>query len=239
MIVFPLETPLLPPSAVIEENRDAKALASTAPPSPNRRRQILTRRRKGRITTTNKKTKAVSFETGPDGSLVTHVFQYNDHDDVDYAELYTQDDDVFQCRQDCMTAVRSTCRYNPEYRKAVVRFFRTRSLQYTEADLDMLNGSICRGLERKLSKVFVSHRQWVVDRVLKMQDMDNDEECMRFFLKRASQPAVGFARLMATSDRKAADQIYSEESDEFFLYSGVYWSDSIRSLESTDSVETV
>eukprot|EP00977_Amphora_coffeiformis_P017641 scaffold5833_cov165-Amphora_coffeaeformis.AAC.15 len=238
MIVFPLETHLLPPAIAIEESKDVKPLVSTAPPSPNRRRQILTRRRKGRVIKATKATKSVAFEADSEGSLATQVFEYDDHDHVDTTELYTQDGDVFRCRQDCLRAVRSTCKYDPEYRKAVIQFFRSRSLRYTEADLDMLGESICRGLERKLSKVFISHRRWAVDGVLKMQDMDNDEECMRFFSKRASQPGVAFARLMAIADRKAADQIYLEESDEFFIYSGIYWSDSSRSLESTDSVDT-
>ena len=239
MIIFTLESPIVPGDSVVinEKSKDVKQAVNT-PTTPNRRQQILTRRRKGRVTKATT-TKSVSFETDSEGYLTSHVYEYDDHDEIDPVELYTQDEDVNRCRQDCLRAVRTTCKYDPEYRKTVVQIFRSRSFQHTEDDLDMLSGSICRGLERKLSKVFVTHRRWVVGGVLNMQDTDNNEECMRFFSKRASQPSVGFSRLMATADRKAADEIYLEESDEFFLYSGKYWSDSSRSLESTDSVDTL
>lgn len=245
MIVFNIESPILAGESS-SDNKVAKPHRRSCPraSTPSRRR-ALTRRRKGRVSKTNNNVvnKSVSFACCPfdDETVAVQVHEYDEHDDMDRTQVHSQDYDIKQCRENCLNAVRTTHKEDPGYRKHIVQIFRSRNFAYTEQDLDMLSGSICRGLERKLCKIFSQHRRWAVEGVLHMQD-NNDEECMRFFSKRASQPCVNFARLLAIADRKAADEIYAHETDEdlaSLLSAGNYWSDSSRSLESTDSIDTV
>ena len=246
MIVFDLESPILA-AETSSENTDivpkqsvVVTQARSSTPTTGRRQVLTRRRRKGRVVKTAK-TKSVSFATGPvQGSVAVDVYEYDEHDDYDPTAVHSQDYEMQQCRENCLQAVRTMNKVAPDYRKQIVRIFRTRNFQYTQDDLDMLGGSLCRGLERKLGKIFSSHRRWAVDGLVHMQD-SNDDECMRFFSKRASQPCVNFARLLALADRKVADEIYAQDNDHASLYSDSsnYWSDSSRSLESTDSIDTV
>ena len=197
MIIIPQsESPILADARLTESKLD-KLLVLSQPlhATTVNRRQILTRRRKGRVVKASSG-KSVSFEMNQQGEVSEHIQKYDEHD-FDPCDVYSQDYEMSQCRESCMSTVRAAAKNDPEYRKHLVQIFRTRSYQYTEDDLDMLGGSVCRGLERKLSKVFCSHRRWAVDGVLKMQETNNNQECMRFFSKRASQPCVNFARLLA------------------------------------------
>ena len=209
--------------------------------------KALSKNGKRRIAKLSSK-KTVSFDE------FYEVQEYDEHD-FDPREVYSQADELQDTRQDCLDTVRANHQSNPAYRTRVIKAFRTRNFRHTDDDLEMLSASPCRGLERKLSKVFNTHRRWAVEGVLKMQETRNDRECLRYFSKRASQPCVAFARLLAKADRKAANAIYEEDSDDFTsrssefsetselseysTHSSNYWSDSSRSLWSTDTMDTI
>lgn len=193
-----------------------------------------------------KKSKSVTFSTDQEGEITVHVCEYVEHDNVETSQVYSQDTELRESRRECHKTVQATYRNDPNYHTNVIRLFRSRGFHHSEGDLQMLSTSPCRGLERKLSPVFGTHRRWAIDGVMKMQETDNNQECMRFFSKRASQPCVNFARLLATADRKAADEIYSEDdvcssqhSSCGSSYFGNYWSDSSRSLASADSLDSM
>jgi hypothetical protein len=187
--------------------------------------------KKGKKTQTEKK--AVSFDDHEN-------IQEYDASDFDPVDVYSQSFELEAWRTAAIETVRTNHEKHPEYRERVLQAFRRQNYRYTEDDLDKLGESVCRGLERKLSKIFITHRQWTVNGLLKMQDIENNHECMRFFSKRASQPCVDFAKMLAVADRRAADRIYGE--DELFTlssHSTNYWSDSSRSLESADTIDTI
>lgn len=206
------------------------------------RRQVLSttrRRTKGRAFKL-RKSKSVTFSTDEQGEITTHVREYDECvSDEERSQVYSQDADLRESRRHCHETVQATYRNDPDYRKNVIRMFRSRGFHQCERDLAILSDSPCRGLERKLSPIFGNHRRWAIGGVMKMQETENNQECLRYFSKRASQPCVNFARLLATADRKAADEIYFDDASNHSSSSLTnYWSDSSRSLESTDSIDT-
>jgi hypothetical protein len=232
IIIPPKDAPLALSSA--KQKTGEQALGSTHPAGyqPDRR-SVLSRRRKGRAIASTA-SKSVSFGTGecPFVSTSLHIYE---NQMTNPREVHAQQDEVEAWREHCCRTVRRMYKYQPEYHLRVEQMFTVRGHAYTDDDLEVLGASPCRGLERRTSKVFLEHRKWFTERLVQIQ-WSNDSECVAYFCKRGSVPNVNFARLLALADRRAADEIYAAEPD---CYYGQYWSDSSKSLESTDSIDTV
>jgi hypothetical protein len=180
--------------------------------STQKPRSILSTRA-GHVTSSNaKRKKVLAFAA----SHTTHLYDdtVEDHDSV-----YSKQSDLGRSMQMCAWALKDAREQNHAYGKRIEQLFRTKKNCTTEEDLDRISESPCRGLERRLCPIFLSHQQWAVQSLLKYQEKD-DALYLRYVSERTSRPSKNFAQVLAKADRKAADEIHAE--DETYTQS---WSD--------------
>lgn len=155
--------------------------------------------------------------------------------DYDSSLVHASSQEMQDYKQASIKIFRYTYKNNKSYRHELVRMFRTKNFVYNQENLELIADSPCRGLERKMDNIFLSHRQWVMDGVLSRHG-----KAQAGFAFRASHPCRDFAVLLAAADRMAADEVYLEVQENDQTDSSTNpWSDvSDGSFSSFDSLSS-